>query len=239
MRRILASIIIVLIGITSIQAKNLVIVGDSITDGFWGRNDSRPAAERDSWDQNHIYGHGYMNNVASYYLAKYPERGYKFFNRGIGGNTLADIEKRWDDEVMSLSPDVISLLVGVNDTFSPVDLSDWEHRYRALIDKTLKQSPNVSIVLCTPFIQPVGRFGTAEGYSRQEKDVKALADIVRRIAKDYNLVCVDFARQIDSIMSRDKSHDEAYWIWDGVHPTAPTHLLMSQLWCKKTRKVMR
>lgn len=218
--------------------KRVVFAGDSITDGFWGRNDSRPAAERDHWDQNHIYGHGYMANSASYYLSKYPERHFSFFNRGIGGNTLADIEARWDSEVMALRPDVISLFVGVNDTFAPVDVSEWEMRYRRLLDRTLAFDPEVKFVLCTPFIQPVGRFGSSEGYPTQEASVKALAAAVRRIASDYGFVCVDFARQIDGIIAGDKSGNETYWIWDGIHPTAPTHLLMSQLWCRKAKKVL-
>ena len=52
---------------------------------------------------------------AAHYQAEYPERNYEFFNRGISGNTLTDLEKRWNTDVLALHPDVLSVLIGTND----------------------------------------------------------------------------------------------------------------------------
>ena len=77
------------------QGLRILFIGDSITDGNWGNSDgsAMPSAGRNLWDMNHIYGSGYMYLCASYYQSKYPGKGYEFFNRGISGNALADLEK--------------------------------------------------------------------------------------------------------------------------------------------------
>ena len=73
-----------------------------------------PSAGRNLWDMNHIYGSGYMYLCASYYQSKYPGKGYEFFNRGISGNALADLEKRWVEDARALMPEILSVLVGTN-----------------------------------------------------------------------------------------------------------------------------
>ncbi len=67
--------------------KQLVFLfqGDSITDGNRGRNA----------DPNHIMGHGYAFAVASRVGADFPNNGLTFYNRGISGNRVPDLQKRW------------------------------------------------------------------------------------------------------------------------------------------------
>lgn len=95
----------------------VLFIGDSITDGNWGNacGMPKPTAERSLWDMNHIYGSGYMYLCASHYQGDFPEKEYAFFNRGISGNTLRDLEKRWEEDVIGMKPDVLSVLVGTND----------------------------------------------------------------------------------------------------------------------------
>ena len=92
----------------------VLFIGDSITDGNWGNacGMPKPTAERSLWDMNHIYGSGYMYLCASHYQGDFPEKEYAFFNRGISGNTLRDLEKRWEEDVIGMKPDVLSVLVG-------------------------------------------------------------------------------------------------------------------------------
>ena len=105
----------------TLQAGGLKIlfIGDSITDGNWGSGDGKPSSERTLWDMNHIYGHGFMYLCASHYLGEYPQYEYEFFNRGISGNSLYDLEKRWQEDVLDINPDVLSILVGINDINRP------------------------------------------------------------------------------------------------------------------------
>lgn len=116
----------------------VLFIGDSITDGNWGNacGMPKPTAERSLWDMNHIYGSGYMYLCASRYQGDFPEKEYAFFNRGISGNTLRDLEKRWEEDVIGMKPDVLSVLVGTNDVHyylqgdkkEPFDFEGWENR---------------------------------------------------------------------------------------------------------------
>src|SRR5436189_5610224 len=83
----------------------ILFQGDSITDGNRGRDA----------DPNHILGHGYVFIIAAKYGAAFPELNLDFINRGISGNTVLDLEKRWQKDTLDLKPDVWSVLIGVND----------------------------------------------------------------------------------------------------------------------------
>lgn len=213
----------------------VMFVGDSITDGFWGRNDSRPTADRNHYDLNHVFGHGYQAIAIGRLMLDRPELNIRCFNRGKGGDNLEKIRTRWNEDVMSVRPTVISLLVGVNDVSSgseAIDCEAWEASYRDLIDKTVAELPAVKFVLCTPFVK--NESGFVRG--RDDSRVEALAAIVRRIASDYDLPCVDFAAVIESLYASAGTEDIHYWLWDGIHPTYATHLLFAEEWIKTVYK---
>jgi len=230
-------------GDTGRQGKRVVFIGDSITDGDWGKADGKQSEDRNSYDLNHTYGHGYQAFCAAHFLAKYPERKYKFFDRGISGNRLEDLAKKWDKDVMALHPDVLSILVGVNDTwrktYDDMDFVAWEKTYRELLDKTLAEYPDTRIVLCTPFLEKVGAISRREEFDGEKKAVEKLAEIVRSIAKDYNATLVPFDTLIADLVATDRSGDEKYWTWDGIHPTYAAHSKMADLWIKSTKKIMK
>src|SRR5580693_2752855 len=93
----------------------ILFQGDSITDGNRGR----------SLDPNHILGHGYAFIIAAKFGAAFPEANLEFFNRGVSGNTVLDLEKRWQKDTLDLRPDVLSILIGVNDR-GRVPLDEYE-----------------------------------------------------------------------------------------------------------------
>ena len=70
----------------------ILFQGDSITDGNRGR----------SADPNHILGHGYVFIIAARHGAAFPEAKLEFMNRGVSGNTVLELEKRWDKETLEL-----------------------------------------------------------------------------------------------------------------------------------------
>ena len=82
-----------------------------------------------------------MYLCASHYQGDFPEKEYAFFNRGISGNTLRDLEKRWEEDVIGMKPDVLSVLVGTNDVHyylqgdkkEPFDFEGWEKCYRSCL----------------------------------------------------------------------------------------------------------
>ena len=83
----------------------ILFQGDSITDGNRGRNT----------DPNHILGHGYQALISSRYGADIPERHLLFMNRGVSGDTVSALARRWQTDTINLKPDILSILIGVND----------------------------------------------------------------------------------------------------------------------------
>ena len=106
--------------------------GDSITDGNRTRDN----------DWNHIVGHGYAYIIASRLWYDYPEKDLMFYNRGISGNRLRDLDNRWQNDTLNLKPDVISILIGVNDVLAiiknnnPDSIDKFEETYKRILDKT-------------------------------------------------------------------------------------------------------
>lgn len=227
------------------QGKRVVFIGDSITDGNWGCvNGYKPtSAERNHTDFNHIYGHSYMMLIASDFQAKYPEADYQFFNRGFSGHKLADLEARWQEDVLDLNPDVVSVLVGVNDMGNyfrikeeddiPFDYDGWKERYRSLLLKTKELNPSVKLVLCTPFLAKEGSTGSSADYDAREAMVTRLAGIVRELCSELGATCVAFDTMFQGLVASEPR--PTYWIWDGVHPTPAGHRKMADLWEKEVK----
>lgn len=206
----------------------ILFQGDSITDGNRGRNA----------DPNHILGHGYQFSIGSRVGADYPEKKYVFYNRGISGNKVIDLEKRWQTDTLDLKPDVLSILVGVNDSTSMV--FDWppavshekyEATYQLLLDQTRASFADILFVLCEPFILPVG--SVKENWEKYHSDIIQRQATVKKLAEKYNAVFVGFQEVFDKAC--DKASAD-YWIWDGVHPTVAGHELMAREWLKQVEK---
>lgn len=206
----------------------ILFQGDSITDGNRGRNT----------DPNHIMGHGYAFSIASRVGADYPEKRYQFYNRGISGNKVNDLEERWQAETLDLKPDVLSILVGVNDSSSVVFKRDpvipiekYEEIYTSLLEQTKAAFPNILFVLCEPFILKGGR--VTENWEAYHSDIVKRQAIVRKLAIKYNAVFVGFQEVFDKACEKATA---GYWIWDGVHPTVAGHELMAREWLKQVGK---
>lgn len=230
-------------------ARRILYIGDSVTDGGWGRSGGNivASAERNLNDLNHIYGHSYMMLCAAYYEGHYPEAGYEFLNRGISGNALGHLEARWEEDVVALQPDVLSLLVGINDVYyhvqqqgeAPFDFAAWEARYRALLDRARAANPDLVILLGTPFVARVGKTGAAADYPRCEALVHRLAEIVVRIAADYGAAVVRYDLLFAAQEQLHPTVAMSHWIWDGIHPTAAGHQLMAELWMQTFEQIGR
>lgn len=209
----------------------LLFQGDSITDGNRGRNA----------DPNHIMGHGYAFSIASKIGADYPEKRYQFCNRGISGNKVNDLEKRWQAETLDLKPDVLSILVGVNDSSSVVlrrepllSVEKYGEIYTSLLEQTKAAFPTILFILCEPFILQVGR--VKENWDAYHADIVQRQAIVRKLATKHNAVFVGFQEVFDKACEKAPAD---YWIWDGVHPTVAGHEIMAREWMKQVEKRIR
>ena len=90
--------------------ENAVILfqGDSITDA--GRDRKKTDA-----NNTDALGRGYALFATGQLLERYAEKNLKIYNRGVSGNKVYQLRERWDTDCIALKPDVVSILVGVND----------------------------------------------------------------------------------------------------------------------------
>lgn len=193
----------------------ILFQGDSITDGNRGR----------SLDPNHILGHGFVFLVAAKFGALLPQRNLTFLNRGISGNTVADLAARWTRDTLELKPDILSILIGINDNSRQVPLDEFEKAYDQLLAEGVAANPHLRIVLCEPFTLPSGKH--KEGFDPWYAGVRQRQEAVARLAAKYHAALVHFQKIFDDACKRAPAD---YWIWDGIHPTYSGHQLMAEEW---------
>jgi lysophospholipase L1-like esterase len=199
----------------------ILFQGDSITDG--NRIKGRV-------DLNHILGHGYQANISARFGADLPERHLTFINRGISGNKVSDLARRWQADTLDLKPDVLSILIGVNDLGSRVTAEQYEQQYDQLLADTVKALPKVRLVLGEPFGLPVG--GKKDSWEKYRADLDVRRAIVAKLAEKYHTALVRYQTMFDEALKRAPAD---YWIWDGVHPTFSGHQLMADEWVRAVR----
>ena len=195
--------------------ERVLFQGDSITDGNRGR----------SADPNHILGHGYAFIIAARHGAGFPERKLDFTNRGVSGNTVLDLEKRWAKDTLALKPDLLSVMIGVNDQSRNVSLEAYEATYDKLLTDARAQNPKLKLVLIEPFVRHPGK-PVPEG-------IVARQAIVAKLAQKHGAALVKLQKLFDEAAA--KTADD-YWVWDTVHPTYRGHQLLADEWERVVRE---
>ena len=188
--------------------ENSVILfqGDSITD--CGRNREDPDS----------LGDGYVNLIEGTLAGNHSQSNLKLINRGISGDKIRDLQLRWDADCMDISFDILSILVGVNDTLiTPAEL--FEEEYRMLLKRTTGDL-NSTIILCEPFML----LGDNNAY---RDDLNPKIEIVHRLSEEFSTLLLP----LDKIFRKSCSlHPPEYWAPDGVHPTPAGHALIAKSW---------
>jgi lysophospholipase L1-like esterase len=195
--------------------ERVLFQGDSITDGNRGR----------SADPNHILGHGYAFIIAARHGAGFPERKLDFTNRGVSGNTVLELEKRWAKDTLALKPDLLSVMIGVNDQSRNVTLEAYEAIYEKLLTDARTQNPKLKLVLIEPFVRHPGK-PVPEG-------IVARQAIVAKLAQKHGAALVKLQKVFDDAAA--KTADD-YWVWDTVHPTYRGHQLLADEWERVVRE---
>ena len=202
----------------------ILFQGDSITDGNRGRNQ----------DPNHILGHGYAFIIAARYGADFPERNLVFINRGVSGDKVTDMARRWPQDTLELKPDILSILIGVNDQGAGLSMERFEQTYDKVLADTVAANPKVRLVLCAPFTLPVG--SVKEHYDQWYAGIKQRQEIVAKLATKYHAALVQFQPAFDAACKKAPAE---HWIWDGVHPTYSGHQIMADEWLRTVRGFWR
>jgi lysophospholipase L1-like esterase len=198
----------------------ILFQGDSITDGNRGRTS----------DPNHILGHGYQFIISAKYGEELAERHLTFINRGVSGNRVSSLAARWQKDTVDLKPDILSILIGVNDLGSGVSAEEYGQQYDQLLADTTNALPNVKFVLGEPFGLPVR--GKTNNWESYHADLLVRIAIVNKLGAKYHAPVVHYQKMFEDATNRAPAD---YWIWDGVHPTFSGHQLMADEWVRAVR----
>jgi lysophospholipase L1-like esterase len=153
----------------------------------------------------------------------------KIFNKGISGNKVFQLADRWDKDCLEIKPDILSILIGVNDIWHKLNgqyngtVEIYRKDYIALLERTKKTLPNVKLIICEPFavkgVKAVDDKWYPEFYGYQKA--------AREIANQFGATFVPFQSVYDEAQ---KQATGAYWTGDGVHPSLAGAQLMAKAW---------
>ena len=201
--------------------QTILFIGDSITDA--GRLE---AAYRP-------FGYGYVHFVAYRLKAKYPEYNLGIINTGISGNTIRDLNYRWERDCLNHKPDILSVLIGINDVFrqysgtldTAVLLDEYEFTYKRLLS-LVKEKYNCRLILIEPFMFCDDKANPAY------KSLQQYIHAVRALAEEFDAVLVPLQELIDKKIKEvppEKFSD------DMVHPYVWAHAWIAQRWLEETK----
>jgi len=206
-------------GIVFGKGQRIVMIGDSITD--CGRREA-PLAP---------HGNGYVSLVRALLQARYPELGLEVINTGVGGDTVQDLEQRWQQDAVDHKPDWLSVKIGINDTWrhldsdGPIDevLAAYEACYRDILARA-KQAGNPRLILLDPYVIE------ADKEERFRVLMAPLLPIVKKLAEEFGAIHVPVQGAFDEALAGQT--DSGYWAEDRIHPGLPGHAVIALAWLR-------
>ena len=200
----------------------ILLQGDSITDA--GRNRGRYYP-----NDNGGMGGGYVYQIVAELLGSNPDKNLRCYNRGISGNKVYQLAERWDDDCLFLKPDVLSILIGVNDFWHTLTgnyagtAKTYNNDFRALLDRTKEQLPDIKLIIGEPFAVKGGSAIT----SQWDNDFSEYQKYAKQIAIDYGAAFIPYQYVFDKAL---ETAPVDYWCPDGVHPSMAGAYLMKNAW---------
>ncbi|MBN2853611.1 MAG: SGNH/GDSL hydrolase family protein [Clostridia bacterium] len=196
----------------------ILFQGDSITD-----------AGRDKEDSSSL-GNGYVMMIASDYIASHYNQEVTFLNKGISGNKAIDLYNRWDEDCIRLTPDLLTIFVGINDTSGDNinEDSDFFKYYDLLLEMTRKKNDSI-IILMEPFVYPVD-----EDRQHRRKKLYRKIEIVRELSMKYKTALIPLDGIFQSV-AVNKGYK--FFAADGVHPSLSGHALIAREWNRKVKEL--
>lgn len=206
--------------------KHILFFGDSITDA--GRDKSAPES----------IGNGFVNLIARELGKKEPDQ-CVIINRGVSGNRSVDLISRLNQDVISLQPEYVTILSGVNDVWhelsreAGVSAGDFEAHYTGMVQQLQEKIPSVKIIIMGPFVLP----GTAtvreddpQWWAFFEKELPLREEAAKRVSEKFGLCYIPLQEAFDKALL-DGSEAKTL-LHDGVHPAAKGQFLIAQEWLK-------
>lgn len=198
--------------ITLKKGMKILFDGDSITD-----------CERDRSDKHSLSG--YVQEIADRLAGK----GIEIFNRGISGNRSAELKARFTEGLDEIEPDVVSVLIGVNDTWRGFDANDptsaeqYRENYRCVLQAA--RDRGAKIIMLEPFLLPVD---SSKAKFREDLDFKI--DAARELAREF----ADEYVPLDGLFNEEALHTPCNLLSaDGVHPTKEGNRKIAEWWLQR------
>lgn len=193
--------------------QRLVFIGDSITDA--GRQ--REAAP---------YGNGYVHLARAFLLARYPALGLNIINQGVSGNTVRDLDRRWEEDVIALQPDWLSVKIGINDVWRQVQgrrdqavlLDEYAATYDRLLRRTREATP-ARLILMEPYVIEQERADPFRAI------IDSYLPVIHRLATEFNAILIETQVAFDEALAAQPA---AFWANDRVHPNMPGHAVIAR-----------
>jgi acyl-CoA thioesterase I len=197
----------------------LLFIGDSITE--WQRD----------FDPEGL-GLGYVRIIRDFLVARDRAAAPTVINRGVRGDRMPDLQARWQRDVLDLTPDIVSIFVGVNDVSYRLllgdggDLESYEMGYLEIIGRTRRVLPNAAIVLCEPTMLRL------PDQPRSNEELAHYAAAVRRVAATCGATCVVGLHGV--FAHAGVVRPDIAWMLDEVHPSSAGHALIADAWLRAT-----
>lgn len=207
----------------SLKMDSIVLFqGDSITDSGRNREDT-------SINSAGSLGSGYVILAGAKMLEKYPSLNLKILNKGVSGNKVYQLAERWDKDCLDLKPDILSILIGVNDIWHKLNgdyngtIDIYRTDYTALLERTKKALPNVKLIICEPFAVPDIKAVDGRWYP----EFFGYQEVARSLAAQFDATFIPYQKVFNEAR---KVAPGDYWTGDGVHPTLAGAQLMAKAW---------
>ncbi len=197
----------------------ILFQGDSITDAGRKKDDT-------GYNTSSVLGSGYAMLAAAEMLHKHPAQSLKIYNKGISGNKVYQLAERWQKDCLELKPDVMSILIGVNDFWHKLNgnydgtVKKYQDDYKALLDQTKQKLPDVQLIVGEPFAV-TGIKSVDEKWYPAFNDYREAA---KEIAENFGAVFIPYQKVFDKAQ---QSAPGVYWTHDGVHTTLAGAKLMA------------
>ena len=202
----------------------ILFQGDSITD-----------AGRDRRNYFNLGG-GYPSFAAPLIREAHPELELEFINLGISGNRTGQLFDRLYPDAIALKPDVISILIGINDiwhryNWDMVTTTDEqiELNYRCILER-LKKETDAKIMILAPYLLD------CEDKKEVREDLCRVLPIVRRLAEDYADVYIPLDELFEEALKTQP--EPKFYSGDGVHPNANGARFIGEHYAKAIEKLL-
>jgi lysophospholipase L1-like esterase len=196
------------------DGQTVLFIGDSITD-CGRRSEAAP------------YGSGYVKAAIDLITARYPERQVRYVNTGIGGNTVADLRARWQEDVIAHRPDWLSVKIGINDLHRSLDNTPqavpperFEPLYREIL-QLAREKTSARLILIDPFYISRATDGREGEVLRR---LPAYLAIVHRLAEEFDAISV---LTHEAFQEQLRYRPASQFCPEPVHPNLSGHLVIA------------